>query len=230
MNFYKFSAILFLSIILFFRILDGFCEDRSGNEVILDFNIFLDQEVYEESDWGEPPQFAIWLEEPETKEVRTVFVTYRTATGRFEGKVECPVSLPVWIGVFSRETDRKGFPTPQKPFLESVTGATPKIEHFSINAKVPKGSFWFYYIEMNVSGDFNQFFPSILPSGNPDYNGNGQPSLIYRGEIKAVKGEYSKPKIVGRTDQLYFTTEIIPDLKGIDSAKSVFKDAFVICK
>ena len=52
----------------------GVIRGSLGNEISekvkLTFNIQLDPIVYEESDWGEPPQFAIWLEEPETKRGR----------------------------------------------------------------------------------------------------------------------------------------------------------------
>ena len=203
--------------------------DSISDNVNLNFKIRQERDVYDRSDYGEPPQFAIWLEKPETKKVRTVFVTYRTGTGYFEGKVECPVSLPVWISVFRKETGRKDFPRPWKPFYDGVTGATPTVEVFTISEKVKKGSVWYYYIEMNVAGDYNEYFPQVLKTKRPDDHGNGQPSLIFRGEIVAEKGQISKPKIIGRSDQFYFVTEINPDLAGIDTAMDVFSEIVVTC-
>jgi len=84
-----------------------------------------------------PPQFAIWLEDRETEEIQTVFVTYRTATGDFIGKAECPVSLPVWIAVFRKETGRDDFPTKRNPASEAVTEATPKMKEFSLQIEIP---------------------------------------------------------------------------------------------
>ena len=52
---------------------------KQGDMEILVMNIQQEKLIYEESDYGEPPQFAIWLENKETKEVKSLAVTYRTA-------------------------------------------------------------------------------------------------------------------------------------------------------
>ena len=194
------------------------------------FNIDQKQEIYDQSDYGEPPQFAIWLENPENQTIKTVFVTHRTGTGEFDGKVECPVSLPIWIGIFRKETGRDDFPRPWKPFFDGVTGATPKVEDFNISVEVEKGVRWLYYIEMNVAGDYNKSFPSVSSDKRPDNHGNGQPSLIFKGEILSENGQTSIPELIGRSDQYYFTTKINPDLEGIDTAKKVFYKIIIRCE
>jgi hypothetical protein len=216
-------------LLLLFQLLFISPGNSQEDVVQLHFNIHQDRDVYDQSDYDEPPQFAIWLENLETKMVRTVFVTYRTGTGNFEGKVECPVSLPVWIGVFRRETGRNDFPRPWKPFYDGITGATPKIKEFTVSTTVEKGIKCHYYIEMNVAGDYNESFPAVLKTKRPDDHGNGQPSIIYRGVIKADKGQSSTPIIIGRSDQFYFKTEINSDLAGIDTARDVFSDVNVTC-
>jgi hypothetical protein len=218
-------AVLLFLVSLFFFLPGNSYED----DLQLYFHIHQDRDVYDQSDYGEPPQFAIWLDNPKTNMVRTVFVTYRTGTGSFEGKVECPVSLPVWIDVFRKETARNDFPRPWKPFYDGVTGATPKEEEFTLSTKVEKGIMYSYYIELNVAGDYNESYPAVLKTGHPDYHGNGQPSIIYKGDIKAEKGQISTPTVIGRSDQFYFKTEIISDLNGIDSAKDVFSEIIVTC-
>lgn len=207
---------------------------RSGNrnpgrDTALLFSIILEKEVYEKSDYGEPPQFAIWLENLKTGEVKTVFVTYRTATGDFEGKAECPVSLPVWISAFRKETGRTNFPTIGAPAPEAVTGATPKVREFTAHVALPGGSAWNYYVEVNVSGDYTPAFPALKPDGTLDPQGNGQPSIVYRGEITCSSGNRSIPELIGRTEQNYFSTEMNPDLNGIESAKKVFSKISVKC-
>ena len=193
------------------------------------FTIRQERDVYDRSDYGEPPQFAIWLEDKITGTVRTIFVTHRTGKGDFVGKTECPVSLPAWIGAFRRETGRDDIPTVRKPAPDSVTGATPKVPDFSVKANVRTGSDWRYYVEVNVSGDYTEAFPSIKYYGDLDTQGNGQPSIIYMGEITANPGTRSTPELIGRTEQLYLSTEINPDLEGIKNAKDVFSKIVVSC-
>lgn len=118
------------------------------------FTIHQERDVYDQSDYGEPPQFAIWLENTTTGEVHTGFVTNNTGTGNFEGKAECPVSLPAWIGAFRRETGRNDIPSIQKPADMAVTGATPIVPDFSAKITVPEKTHWNYFVEVNVSGDY----------------------------------------------------------------------------
>ncbi len=202
---------------------------KHDRNVDLVFTILQERDIYEKSDYGEPPQFAIWLENKKTGEVKSVFVTYRTATGNFEGKAECPVSLPVWIGAFRKETGRNNFPTIGAPAPETVTGATPKVREFTTRVTLPVNSHWTYYVEVNVSGDYTPEFPALKSDGTIDAQGNGQPSIVYRGEITCSSGNKSVPELIGRTEQNYFSPEINPDLNGIESAKKVFSRISVKC-
>jgi len=195
---------------------------KSPGEVALVFHMRQSQAIYDQSSYGEPPQLAIWLEDRDNGSVRTVFVTRRTATGKYLGKVECPVSLPVWISIFRKETGREDFPTPKTPFFDAVTGATPQTAEITVTAPVDSGRSYTYYVEMNVAGDYNRAFPKMSAEKRIDKHGNGQPSLIYRGSIEARTGAVSKPELIGRSHQYYFTTEVLTDLDGIDSAKEVF--------
>ncbi|MGB5893358.1 MAG: hypothetical protein WBG58_04210, partial [Ignavibacteriaceae bacterium] len=42
----------------------GICQNLD-EKVKLIFNIHQERDIYDESDYGEPPQFAIWLEDQE---------------------------------------------------------------------------------------------------------------------------------------------------------------------
>lgn len=203
--------------------------EKNGGEVVAVFTIHQESDVYHQSDYGEAPQFAIWLEDKKSGDIRTVFVTRRTATGDFEGKAECPVSLPAWIGAFRKETGRDDFPTPMNPASEAVTGATPKVKEFRRSVEIPRGSGWYYYVEVNVSGDYTPKFPSLRPDGTLDSQGNGQPSIIYRGELSGVPGDHSVPVLIGRTDQLSFSPEINADLDDIGNAGKVFSTINARC-
>lgn len=198
------------------------------DSVRLLFQIDQNREVYEETLFGEPPQLAIWLENPTEGTVKTVYVTRRTATGDFEGKMGVPVALPGWIVAYRKETGRNDFPTPATTLTDAITGATQKQE-VSREVLVSRNSLWNYYIEVNVSGDFNGHFTNYRSNGEMDPHLNGQPSLIYKGTIIAKPGEKSTPKLIGRTEQYNFSDKINPDTEKVTTAKNLLKSIRVSC-
>ncbi len=202
---------------------------RDTNKTLLKFVIKLNRDTYRQSDWGEPPQFAVWLEDESGQTIRTVFVTRRTGKGDWLGKVECPVSLPYWTGRYNRQNGSVGPPTAMNPLPDAMTGATPKAEEFPIFTEADRGGRWNYYIEVNCSGDYNAAFRSRDNNGMPDPQGNGQPSLVYRGQIQAFPGEFSQPSLIGRTDQWQETEELNPDLSGMTSAKDLIETMQASC-
>lgn len=193
------------------------------------FSLSLDQDVYEDSDFGEAPQFAIWLESPDGSTIKTVFVTYRTGSGDWKGKITCPAAVPYWVGRYNKETGTKGPPRFDTPIADALTAATPK-QDFSVDVMVPAGSKWKYFVEVNASGDYNVDFPSMRDNGEPDPEGNGQPSLIYQGEIEAVEGAVDRGELIGRTDQWHPIDYIIADVNGITNAKNLLSKIEVICR
>jgi hypothetical protein len=98
-----------------------------------------------------------------------------------------------------------------------------------VTTVVPPGSEWRYFVEVNVSGDFNKAFPERLGNGRPDEAGNGQPSLVYRGCIKAVPGQRNTPKLIGRTDQFRAVIKLSDDMSGITTAKKQLSDIDMSC-
>ncbi len=194
---------------------------RPAGPVALEFSLSLDPQVYAKSDYKKPPQFAIWIEDAAGEEIRTVWVTEKTGAGSWGGKTVRPVSLPYWVSRWQKETGSSGDPTPENPAADAVTGATPK-QDFTCRTEVPAASKWSYFIEVNVSGDFNDSFAAESKDGKRDRNGNGQPSIVYKGQITAVAGQSSQPKLVGRTDQFEGVSNIISDLESISDAKDLF--------
>jgi len=87
---------------------------------------------------------------------------------------------------------------------------------------VPAASKWSYFIEVNVSGDFNDSFAAEAKDGKRDRNGNGQPSIVYKGQIIAMPGQSNRPVLIGRTDQFESVSSVNPDLEGISDAKDLF--------
>jgi len=192
------------------------------------FQIELDRRVYENSAWGDPPQMAIWLQNETDESIRTVAVTHRTGAGDWEGKVECSVALPCWVMFYNRETTTEGPPTWDHPAPDAITCATPRAELHTV-AQVPRGTHWTYFVEVNVSGDYNAHFPRLSEDGLSDRYGNGQPSVVYRGWIEAREGQTSRPELWGRTDQHRPVDTVNTDLHEMTTAGELLRTIAVSC-
>ncbi len=202
---------------------------NSPEQVTLKFNMKLNPNIYTKSHYKKPPQFALWLEEATKGTIRTVWVTSKTGTGSWGSDVVRTVSLPYWVSRWNMETKSSSYPTLENPVINAVTGATPKVD-LTVEALVPAKSLWNYFIEVNVSGDYNDAFPVKRQDGKQDRQGNGQPSIIYRGTITSSPGQRSNPKLRGRTDQFQNVKHIITDLEGITTAKDLFPTIEVSCQ
>jgi hypothetical protein len=195
------------------------------NTVLIEFEIRQDMDLIRLSLFGGPPQFAIWLEDVESHRLQTVFVTYRSGDGEWVGKVECPAALPRWFEVFKAETGSTELPNFDKPAPDAVTGATPKVKEFKTFVEVPFGSKWICWIEMNLSGDFNEAYRDHdIEQKKVDVHFSGQPPLVYRGEITAIPGEKMAPKLYGESIlDSDGGMKIQPVSKGVTTAKNIFK-------
>lgn len=201
---------------------------KNHEQAILRFSLKLNPEVYKKSYYKKPPQFAIWLEEASQKTIRTVWVTQGTGTGNWGRNIVRPVSLPYWVSRWNLETQSCGDPTSENPAVDAVTGATPKMDHV-IEIRVPVNSVWNYFVEINVSGDYNNVFSVDQTDGKRDLHGNGQPSIIYKGEITLLPGRKSVPELIGRTEQLHNVKHIINDMDGVTTAKKLLSSFEVSC-
>lgn len=199
-----------------------------AGDVKLKFILHQNADVYEESIYGEPPQIAIWIEDPRNGATQTVYVTRKSGTGTFEGKTNVPVALPYWFQAYRKSTGRNDFPSPANPLPDAITGATTRGTILR-ELQIKKGSRWNYYIEVNVAGDFNENFPNYRSNGEMDPHGNGQPSLVYRGEIVAEPGRKSAPVLLGRTEQFFYSEKIYDKTDGITTAAQLLPFIEVAC-
>jgi hypothetical protein len=182
-----------------------------SNQVALKFYIEINRKIYQKTNFGDPPQLAIWIENMDSSVIKTVWVSSRTAKQEWQGKIECLISLPYWE---SRTTQER-----QGPGIDAVSGATPKGGAMSASILVPRNSQWIYYLEVNASADYNNSFSYWSHDGLPDSEANGQPSLVYSGQIIANGNSKSSPALVGRTDQRRIVNELFTDLSSITTAK-----------
>jgi hypothetical protein len=201
-----------------------------SNSVTLEFSLFVNQNEYELTNYGEAPQIAIWLENKDSNQVRTVWVSHRAGKNDWKGKVECPIALPYWNS--RHHFEKSGFR--ERNFItrviDAITGATPTGGKFTQEIIVPKNSCWDYFIEINVSGDYNVAFPYWSKDGMPDSEGNGQPSIVYKGKIIADGHSSSLPELIGRTDQRHPVDKLITDLTGLTTAKNLLSEISVVSK
>ncbi len=197
--------------------------------VKLSFTMNVDREIYTYTDFGEPPQLAAWLENPDHEQVKTVWVSHRTGKNQWKGKVICPVSLPYWESRHKHEENSFRERSRIRRLIDALTGATPKGGEFTVSTHVPPGSRWEYYIEVNLSGDYNRDFPFWMEDGTPDPESNGQPSIIYRGIIEADSGFVNLPELAGRSHQLFPVDTLITDVSLITTAKKIFSSIIASC-
>ena len=196
---------------------------KTRGRTIIQVDIHLNKELIHLSTFAEPPQFAIWLENPETKEQKTVFVTHRVAVGDWEGKANVPVALPQWFKQFrgNGKSDKKSGLKKGSDLI--ITGATPKDDYFSIRVEVKPESEWICWIEMNLAGDFNDAFPAFDRAAfMEDEFSNGQPALLFKADVKAIENEKYTPVLNAQSIWDNGSVRIEPVSDGVTSARDVF--------
>ncbi|MCG6189710.1 hypothetical protein [Maribellus maritimus] len=186
----------------------------------LEFRIHINEELVLQSVYGESPTFVIWIENPETRETKTIFVTNRAGVDDWEGKVDVPTALPKWDSIRKKEIQTE----PTDINIDAVSGATPKPGYFITRVRVNPESKWICWIEMNLAGDYNENFPNFDKiSKKTDEFGTGQPAIVYKTNIEAVSGNIVIPEVIGMS-VLNEQGEVIQPLEGITSALNVFDE------
>jgi hypothetical protein len=192
---------------------------RNQGKALIEFDIHINKQAIYLSTYSEPPQFAIWLENPATGAKKQIFVTNRVGVGDWEGKADVPSAIPHWVKVF-----RNGKIAAQSEDV-AISGATPKDEYFRIDAEVKTGSEWTVWIEMNLAGDYNEFYPQFnRTTHEEDEFACGQPALLYRADIKASKGAEFTPELTAMSIWENGENRLAPVDSTITSAHTVFDE------
>lgn len=198
---------------------------KTWNKTEIEFLIHINQELVQQSAFGESPTFAIWLEDPGNGLTHTAYVTRRAGVGDWEGKKEVPVALPLWFEINKAEKQRKSSDAENFQDEMFITGATPVPGYFRTRVRVQPGSQWICWIEVNLAGDYNDAFQEYNPETHiQDEFATGQPALLYRAEVEVLKEGNVVPKISG---MCIFNKEnkvtVVP-LHGITTATEVFDE------
>jgi hypothetical protein len=192
---------------------------RTDNRVQVEVNIHINKEAIYLSTYAEPPQFAIWLENPAGGDCQTVFVTYRVSRGDWEGKADVPVALPRWHDLFRGQKAA----TVKRDDEIAVSGATPRDEYFRVRAEVKPASEWVLWIEVNLAGDYNEFYPQFNRTTlQEDEYSCGQPAILYRAEIHATEGMEYVPEIVSMSLWNEGVNSLVPVDSTLTTAREVF--------
>ncbi len=195
---------------------------RTLNKAELEFNIHINEQLVYQSAYGESPTFAIWLEDPATGKIQTIYVTNRAANNDWAGKPEVPVALPKWFEIAAEQRSER---ENQMRDEIIISGATPKPGYFTTRVNVSPGSEWICWIEMNLAGDYNETYKEYDPEARThDEYGLGQPALLYRAEINADIGNTVEPKIVGMVLIDSQNNVVVEAPEGITTAKEVFDE------
>ena len=219
----KKGIVLFASGLLTIIIIATVLILKTRGRTLLQVDIHQNKELIHLSTFAEPPQFAIWLENTDTKELKTIFVTHRVAVGDWEGKANVPVALPQWFRLFRGNENSDNKSGSKKESDLAITGATPKDDYFSIRVEVKPESEWTCWIEMNLAGDFNEAFPAFdRVAFMEDEFSNGQPALLFKAIVKATENEKYTPLLSAQSIWDNGSVTIEPVSEGITTAKDVF--------
>ncbi len=198
---------------------------RTWNKTELEFLIHINEELVQQSVFGESPTFAIWLEDPDNGQTYTAYATRRVAMGDWEGKADVPVALPLWSEITRAEKmNRSGDAAPAADEIIS-TGATPLPGYFRTRVRVKPGSKWIIWIEYNLSGDFNETYLEYNPETHTeDEYSTGQPAMVFKGEIEVVEDRVLIPEIAGMCVFDPENKAIVVPLQGITTAAEVLDE------
>ena len=175
-----------------------FAYARTWNKTELEFLVHINEELVQQSVYGESPTFAIWLEDPANGQTYTAYATRRVATGDWEGKMDVPEALPLWSEINRAEKQNRSDAAGEAVDEIITSGATPLPGYFRTRVRVKPGSKWICWIEYNLSGDYNDTYMEYNPETHEeDEWGTGQPALLLKARIEAVKDQVAVPEISG---------------------------------
>lgn len=179
------------------------------------------------------PSFVIWTEDTDENYIKTLFITKSYASGIFghkmvgdsmwlnvSGESIQPAAMPYWTHKKGLINDKSLVPTPENPFVDAYTGATPKAR-FVFSDTINRKSKYRILLEVNQSWDWNDYWTNNkFPSSNA-YKHSAQPSLIYAATINSTDTVfYLNP--IGHGSPTGEDGRLYTNLKSISTASDIF--------
>lgn len=181
------------------------------------------------------PTYALWVEDMEGNYKETIFITKSYASGVFghemqgdsvwkntSGPSYQPAALPYWTHKKGLIDEKSLIPTPEHPFVDAYTGATPE-QSFEIKTKESsQAEKYRILLEVNQSWDWNSYWTNNKYPENTAYKHSAQPSIIYAVEInKEGKDFFMNP--IGHGDPKGESGNLFTDLSTLSTAKEIFQ-------
>ena len=180
------------------------------------------------------PTFALWIENLEGDYIKTIYVTKSYASGIFghelvgdsiwkktPGPSFQPAALPYWSYKKGLIDGEHLIPTPEHPFVDAYTGATPE-QNFELKTSTNLDNKFKILLEVNQSWDWNEYWTNDKFPESKAYSYSAQPSLIYEVEINNEHEVfYMNP--VGHSDPKGENGKLYSNISTLTTAKGIFK-------
>lgn len=188
------------------------------------------------------PTFVIWEEDMDGNFKRTLYITKSYASGIFghemvgdsiwlnkAGSSYQPAALPYWTHRKGLIENKYTIPTPEHPFVDAYTGATPD-ENFQFETNVnSKENQYRIVLEVNQTWDWNTYWTNNKYPNSPAYKHSAQPSVIYAVVInKDDSTFYMNP--IGHGDPKGKSGKLFTNLNTLTTAKEIFNSVKVEIK
>lgn len=181
------------------------------------------------------PSFVIWIEDTDGNYIKTIFITKSYASGIFGYKMigdslwvkEAgfslqPAALPYWTHKKGLLKNGQLMPTPENPFVDAYTGATPQQDFVFVSQPYQTESKYRILLEVNQAWDWNDFWTNDKYLDNPAYLHSAQPSLVYSVDINPEESDfYLNP--IGHGDAKGESGKLFTDISSLSSAKEIFR-------
>jgi len=182
------------------------------------------------------PTFVVWQEDLEGNFLRTVFITKSYATGIFghanvgdsvwlnkPGRSIQPSALPYWTNKKGLINGKTLVPTPENPYLDAYSGATPTGDFELRTAVSMKDEEYRILLEVNQPWDWNNYWTNSKFGNNHAYKHSAQPSLIYAVTVNRTDSVfYLNP--IGHGEPIGENGKLFTDLSTISTAKDIFSE------
>jgi hypothetical protein len=180
------------------------------------------------------PTYVIWVEDMEGNYLQTLFITQSYASGVFghemlgdslwmkkPGASHQPAALPYWGHKKGLIKNKELIPSPENPFTDAYTGATPK-GHLKFTTKVEHSRPFRVLMEINQPWDWNNYWTNNKYPDNPAYKHSAQPSMVYAVSVWEGESEfYLNP--IGHGDPKGESGKLYTDISTMTSAKKIIK-------